>query len=93
MLQIQLAGYTQLEISLRWLQRWLAAYTLSSSLIEAFTIVVSAPLPFNISGVVLGLLHLAVGEDILLRILDNLTLVTDEVSCENLCLKKLIKLL
>ena len=50
-------------------------------------------LQFNLSSVVLGLLHLAVGEDILLRILDDLTLVPDEVSCGNLCLKKLIKLL
>jgi hypothetical protein len=54
---------------------------------------VSAPLPFNLSSVVLGLLHLAVGEDIMLRILDDLTLVTDELSCGNLCLKKLIELL
>jgi hypothetical protein len=54
---------------------------------------VSASLPFSLSGVVLGLLHLAVGEDLLLRILDDLTLVTDEVSCGNLCLEKLIKLL
>ena len=53
----------------------------------------TAPRQLNPSGVVLGLLHLTIGEDILLRILNDLTTVPDELSRGNFRLKKLIKLL
>lgn len=45
------------------------------------------------SGLVFGLLHLAIREDILPRILHDLTLVACELPRKDLCLKDLIKLL